>query len=149
MEHSSIPHQPTEVLGYLWVAEEISLAIAPVFLLTAIATFLVLFSGRIGRIADRFAIEQGAVQGPLSPRAKALLRRMRIIQSAIICAVSAGLLISTVVILIFLSDTILGNMSTLIAIFFVAAIGFIWLSLLLFLAEISYAAAHTTRDISD
>jgi len=80
---------------------------------------------------------------------KGLLLRMRLTQSAILCAVAAGLLISMVVVLIFLSDTILGDLSAAIMVAFIAAMGFIWLALALFLVEISYAAARTARDLID
>ena len=139
----------TENSGYIWISEEISLSLTPVFLLTAIATILLLLSGRMARIADRFILEDSAASATESRIMKALLRRMRLIQSAILCAVCAGLLISTVVVLIFVSDTIVSDLSVAIAGSFIAAMGFIWLALVLFLAEISYAAARTARDLTD
>lgn len=142
-------HVTSETPGYMWISEEISLAITPVFLLSAIATILLLLSGRMGRIADRFITGDSTASEAETRRMKTLLRRMRLMQSAIVCAVCAGLLISSVVVLIFLSDTILSDLSGLIAGVFIAAMALIWLALILFLAEITYAAAHTARDLTD
>ncbi len=139
----------TETPGYMWISGEISLAITPVFLLTAIVTILLLLSGRMARIADRFITEDSAASEMESQMMKGLLRRMRLTQSAIVCAVCAGLLISMVVVLIFLSDTILGDLSLAIMGSFIAAMGFIFLSLVLFLVGISYAADRTARDLID
>ena len=138
-----------ETSGYLWISEEISLSLTPVFLLTAIATILMLLSGRMARISDRFITEDSVASATASRIMKALLRRMRLIQAAILCAVCAGLLISTVVVLIFVSDTLVGDLSAAIAGSFIAAMGFIWLALVLFLVEISYAAARTAGDLTD
>jgi hypothetical protein len=135
--------------GYLWISEEISLALAPVFLLSAIATILILLSGRMGRIADRFNIEENQGAKSRSQTMKVLLRRMRLIQSAILSAVLAGLSISTVTVLIFLSDTIVKDLSAVIVTVFIASMGFIWISLVLYLIEVSYSAARTARDLSD
>ena len=139
----------TETPGYMWISGEISLAITPVFLLTAIVTILLLLSGRMARIADRFVTEDSTTSETDAHMMKGLLLRMRLTQSAILCAVAAGLLISMVVVLIFLSDTILGDLSAAIMVAFIAAMGFIWLALALFLVEISYAAARTARDLID
>lgn len=136
----------TDAPGYMWISEEIRLAIAPVFLLT---TILLLLAGRMGRIADRFIADSSAPSETEIRVMKVLLRRMRLIQSAILCTVCAGLLISTVVVLIFLSDTFLGDLSAAIAWSFIAAMGFIWITFILFLVEISYATARTARDLND
>lgn len=142
-------HVTSETPGYMWISEEISLAITPVFLLTAIATILLLLSGRMGRIADRFIAEDNTASEAESRRMKILLRRMRLMQSAIMCAVCAGLLISSAVVLIFLSDTILSDLSGLIAVVFIAAMALIWLALILFLVEHAIASRQTIRDLTD
>ena len=90
----------TETPGYMWISEEIGLAITPVFLLTAIVTILLLLSGRMARIADRFVTEDSTTSETDAHMMKGLLLRMRLTQSAILCAVAAGLLISMVVVLI-------------------------------------------------
>lgn len=132
--------------AYIWIAEEIRLAVAPVFLLTAIATILTLFSSRMGRIADRLDTRADDAPQTATP---VLLRRLRLVQWAILTAVAAGLAVCAVVVLIFLSDTVLGDLSGAIATLFILAMALVSVALLLFLAEVSYAAARVSRDLSD
>ncbi len=110
------------------VTHVIQLAIAPVFLLTAIGTFLNVLAGRLARTIDRrrnLASIIGKLDAGLAAEADAELayvqRRVRIIYIAILLAVAAALLICLLIAIAFLDALIAANLSQLVAILFMLA----------------------------
>lgn len=126
------------------IADEIRLSIAPVFLLTALAGFTTILTGRLTRGIDRARTlakgGDGAGAGPVAADGAANLalirRRLRLLLWAIRCLIAASTIVCIVVILIFLGDYVLPDMSTLIAIMFILAMALIVTGLLLFFAEV-------------
>ena len=92
------------------VTHVIQLAVAPVFLLTAIATLISALNTRLGRIVDRIRVLQA--QGPAAARSEAaatrehefavLSRRVHLSYLAILSAGIAGLFICLVVAMAFI-----------------------------------------------
>ena len=131
------------------VTHVIQLAIAPVFLLTAIGTLLNVLINRLGRSVDRRrtltaslptldAALAGSAQGELA----CVHRRVRLIYSAIFLAVSAALLICLLIAIAFLDALIAADLSQLLAILFMLAMLALIGSLALFLREV-YLGVNT------
>src|SRR5690349_15644390 len=86
------------------VAHTIQLSVAPVFLLTALGTFLGVLSTRLGRIVDRARVVADrlvAASATGKPRLQSemnLLRRRRhLVNMAITAGVSSALLVCTII----------------------------------------------------
>jgi hypothetical protein len=131
------------------IAHVIQLAIAPVFLLTAVGTLLAVLSGRLGRAVDRRRIHSSvmpAVAAETAAQARGELgfveQRIRIIYAAIALAVSCALLICLLIAVAFVDALITVNLSRVIAVLFVMAMLALIGSLALFLREI-YLAVNT------
>ena len=136
------------------LAQEIRLAVAPVFLLTAIAGVLAVLSGRLGRAVDRARAVTGITGSDKNVEANAsristgvLTRRIWLIQWAIGFYVVAALLICLVVVALFVGDYVAPDLSLLIAILFISAMLVMVVGLLLFLLEVRLAAKQTTMEI--
>jgi hypothetical protein len=131
------------------IAHVIQLAIAPVFLLTAVGTLLAVLSGRLGRAVDRrraLVAAMPELEGTLAETARGELafvqRRVRIIYAAIALAVACALLICLLIAIAFLDALIAANLSRVIAVLFVLAMLALIGSLALFLREI-YLGVNT------
>ncbi len=131
------------------IAHVIQLAIAPVFLLTAVGTLLNVLSGRLGRAVDRRRILASAMPGSdaaISEQARGELRfvqqRIRIIYAAIALAVVCALLICLLIAVAFVDALVTVNLSRVIALLFVMGMLALIGSLALFLREI-YLAVNT------
>jgi len=134
------------------IARVIQLAIAPVFLLTAVGTIIGVLSNRLARVVDRTRTLETQVpqlaQGDLAKayvELELLARRMRLVYLAIglsvVCAIFVGLLIVFAFVGAFLSV----DLARLVGLLFVAAmLGFIG-SLSVFLREI-FLAVTSARD---
>ena len=86
------------------ISRVIQLAVAPVFLLTAIATLINSLNARLGRIVDRRRVVQDRLHalapgagGDVGHEITQLARRSRLVYYAIFCAVLAALLVCLVV----------------------------------------------------
>ena len=134
------------------VAHVIQLAIAPVFLLNAVAAIIGVLASRLGRVVDRIRYFEDRSE-PFAPeelpRAQAesarLARRLRLIYVAmtfqVFCALFAGLLI----IVAFFDAFITANLSkTIAALFALAMMAFIG-GLVMFLREIFLAVNSPVR----
>ena len=131
------------------IAHVIQLAIAPVFLLTAIGTLLNVLVNRLGRSVDRRRSLVAALPGlepTLAANAKDELeyvqRRVRLIYTAILLAVVAALLICLLIAIAFMDALVIADLSQLVAILFVLAMVALIGSLALFLREI-YLGVNT------
>lgn len=125
------------------ITRVIQLAVAPVFLLTAIATLINAMNTRLNRIVDRRRVVQTRLAGGDKPEALAelaeLARRTRLVYFSIFCAVFAALLVCLVVAGAFLGALVSVNLARTVATLFIAAMLTIIAALGLFLREIYLA----------
>jgi hypothetical protein len=129
----------------------IQLAVAPVFLLTAIGTLIAALNMRLGRAVDRrreLEEKSPSLPGDELPSARSELetiaRRIRFVYFAILGAVISGLFVCLLIAAAFLGAFVRTDLSyTIAAMFIVAMVGLI-ACLLLFLREI-FLAVSTPR----
>ncbi len=132
------------------IAEEIRLAVAPVFLLTALAALSTLLSQRLTRCIDRVRVLAGSRQDASGQTAQGMLRRrLRVIQWSIRFSISAAILTCFVVVAIFASDTLLGDLEVVISTLFIAAMLLVVTSLVLLMVDIGFAVSGTDEDFWD
>jgi len=131
------------------IAHVIQLAIAPVFLLTAVGTLLNVLVNRLGRSVDRrrrLVSELPKMDAQLASSAQGELafvtRRVRLIYPAILLAVVAALLICLLIAIAFIDALVVADLSQLVAVLFVLAMVALIGSLALFLREI-YLGVNT------
>jgi MFS family permease len=134
------------------ISQLIQLAIAPVFLLTAVGTLLGVLSNRLGRVVDRIrelderlpqldAGQRTVVQSELA----VLSKRMRLVYMAmalaVFCALFVGLLIATA----FVDAFVALDLWQMVGVLFIAAMLAFICSLCVFLREIFLAvtSAHS------
>ena len=125
------------------IAHVIQLAIAPVFLLTAVGTVLAVLTGRLGRAVDRRRSLMGALsslEGGTADLARQEIafevHRIRLIYVAISLAVMSALLVCSLISLAFIDAFLAWDLGKLIAILFVLAMVALIGSLSIFLREI-------------
>ncbi|MGQ0544990.1 MAG: DUF2721 domain-containing protein [Betaproteobacteria bacterium] len=140
------PHVPQ-------IAGVIQLAVAPVFMLTAIGALLAALGGRLGRAVDRRrALEQGLSRMPPGERPSAeaelatIARRIRFVYLAILFAVVSGLFICLLIAGAFLGAFVRADLSYTIGAMFIFAMLALIACLLFFLREI-FLAVSTPRHI--
>ncbi|GFE56954.1 DUF2721 domain-containing protein [Geobacter sp. AOG1] len=131
------------------IAHVIQLAIAPVFLLTAIGTLLTVTTNRLGRIIDRARNLEGKLEStPPEGIAKIhsqlanLSRRSKLIYLAITLSTTAALLVCAVIAILFLGDFFSFNITIPVAVLFIIAMLSLVLALLSFLREVFVATAN-------
>ena len=125
------------------IGHVIQLAIAPVFMLTAIGTVLNVLAGRLGRAVDRRRVLVAALPKldvGVADVARAEvgfeIHRIRLIYIAITMAVLSALLICLLISLAFIDAFTAGNLTKLIAVLFILAMVALIASLTIFLREI-------------
>lgn len=130
------------------ISHVIQLAVAPVFLLTAVATLISSLNVRLGRIVDRRrTLDDSMRDCDDKSRAAAgrelfmLSRRARLVYFAIFAAVLGALLVCCVVASAFIGALITVDLSRLVAVLFVMAMLAIIASLSMFLREVYLAVA--------
>jgi hypothetical protein len=142
------------------ITHVIQLAVAPVFLLTAIGTLITALNNRLGRVIDRRRILQERLPGGIAqptPRSTAharddaivemraelhrLARRARLIYFSILAAVTAARLVCLVVASAFLGALITVELARLVAVLFILAMCALIVCLGLFLREVFLAVA--------
>jgi hypothetical protein len=140
---------PTMPLGD--IAHVIQLAIAPVFLLTAVGTLLMVLTNRLGRAVDRrrlLVARLPTLDTPITVGANEELayleRRVRLIYTAIALAVLCALLICVLIALAFIDAFVALEFGRVIAVFFVLAMLALIGTLGCFLREI-FLGVNTTR----
>ena len=129
----------------------IQLAIAPVFLLTAVGTILNVLTGRLARAVDRRRVltsEMPRLEAELAELARHELafenRRIRLVYVAIGLAVMAALLVCLLISIAFLDAFVAMNLGKLVAALFVLALIALTGSLAVFMREI-FLAVDSTR----
>ena len=132
------------------ISHLISLAIAPVFLLTAVGTLLGVLSNRLGRVVDRIreldalepqvdAGQRATIQSELA----LLTRRMRLVYIAMASAVFCALFVGLLMVVAFVDAFVVADLwQTVGALFIAAMLAFIG-SLCVFLREIFIAVMST------
>jgi len=130
------------------ITRAIQLAVAPVFLLTAIGTLITALNNRLGRAVDRRRIVQERLQDAgRDDAAEArrelarLAQRSRLIYFAILAAVAAALLVCLVVALAFVGALLSVELSKMVAVLFILSMCALIVSLALFLREIFLAVS--------
>jgi hypothetical protein len=128
------------------IGHVIQLAIAPVFLLTAIGTILNVLTGRLGRAVDRrrvLAVALLKLEGDIADLAKRELeyeqRRIKLMYNAISMAVFAALLVAALISLAFIDPFVQLDFTKLIALLFILAMVALVGSLAILLREIFYS----------
>lgn len=128
------------------ITHAIQLAVAPVFLLTAIGTLITALNNRLGRAVDRRRILQEKLLRATHDEATAarselatLAGRSRLIYFSILAAVTAGLLVCLVVACAFVGALLTIELSKAVAVLFILAMGALVVSLALFLREVFLA----------
>src|SRR5262245_12098228 len=127
--------------GVTAVAHVIQLAVAPVFLLSAIGAILAVLAVRLGRVVDRWRlVEAKPLDAPnisaVSTELHTLSRRARMISFSITLCTATALLICGVIAILFLGAFIHIDTSRIVATLFIAAMTAFSLGLSIFLREI-------------
>ena len=140
---------PTEVT-ITTVAHVIQLAVAPVFLLTGIGTTLNVITSRLSRVIDRFRVLEKMTPNAdqfLSHKAemKNLAHRERVIYWAISLCTFSALLVCVVIATLFIGSIMGVQLTSLIALLFIAAMLALTGGLLSFLREIYIATDSIHR----
>ncbi|MGG7605390.1 DUF2721 domain-containing protein [Massilia sp. BKSP1R2A-1] len=126
------------------IGHVIQLAIAPVFLLTGVATKLTVLTNRLARIIDRTRVLEDRLK--VSPNAEfsaeleTLYTRSHLINTAITSSTACGLMVCLVIALLFLGDTTNLPLDQYIAGLFVVAMVGLISSFVYFLREILIAS---------
>jgi Protein of unknown function (DUF2721) len=128
------------------VAHVIQLAVAPVFLLTAIGTLLSVMTNRLSRVIDRARLLENKLESApaesvagLHTHLATLSRRAKLINRAITLSTATALLVCTVIAILFLGDFLQFNITIPVAVLFITAMLLLVLALLSFLREIFLA----------
>ena len=132
------------------IAHAIQLAVAPVFLLTGVASILSVLTNRLGRIIDRsrflhsklLSLRKERQDKEIHDELAVLTKRTRLINWAIGLCTTCVLLICSVIAILFLGSFIILNMAIPIASLFVAAMLGLILALICFICEIYLATAY-------
>lgn len=135
------------------ITNVIQLAVAPVFMLTAVGTIIAALNMRLGRAVDRRRVlEEGlhALAGSQREDARAELaqiaRRIRYVYLAIVGSVLSGLFVCLLIAGAFIGAFIAADLTRMMAALFVLAMLSLIASLLLFLREI-FLAVSTPRHV--
>jgi hypothetical protein len=130
------------------IAHAIQLAVAPVFLVTGVASILSVLTNRLARIIDRSrflhksSLPDKEIDEAVQTELNILKKRARLIHWAIGLCTTCLLLICSVVAVLFLGAFIGLDMAVIIASLFVAAMLCLIMALLNFIREIYLATAH-------
>jgi hypothetical protein len=130
------------------LAGVIQLAVAPVFLLAAIAGMLGVMSTRLGRIIDRARVIERRIPQAKREEQRALLRaetttlwrRIALIQWAIGLCVTGALAVCLVIMTLFVGEFVAFNIAALVAVLFVIAMILMIAGLLFLLREVNVSA---------
>ena len=125
------------------LAETIRMAVTPVFLLAGISGLLGVITTRLSRIIDRARVLKAgdptaSVTRSLEQQGELLLhrRRMTLASAAFALATTSFLLVATVVMVLFLSTLATIDLTPVVALLFVLAMGSLMTAVLLLLREV-------------
>lgn len=126
------------------VTHGIQLAVAPVFLLTAVSGMIGTVAGRLARIIDRArvlearvlsAAESDPAMAPAYDELRRLRRRGWLVNGCIALLTLCAMLIGLTIVMLFLGETTQMNMLRFATVSFLAGVSCFLLALLFFLAE--------------
>jgi len=133
------------------VSHVIQLAVAPAFLLTAIAAMMTVMTNRLARLIDRARLLEARLEHApnesialLHADLGTLSHRAKLINIAITLCTSTAIMICTVIAILFLGNFFQFNMSIPIALLFILAMLLLVTGLIIFLREI-YIATKNLR----
>lgn len=138
------------------IAQAIQLSLSPVFMLAGIGALLNVLAGRLSRVVDRGrAIEQlhPRSTGPEHDRhvweLRLLDRRMSIINTALVLAVSSAVMTCLVVALLFIAELVALHIGTALALSFILSMALLIAALTAFLIEVrlSLRAIHIRPEL--
>jgi hypothetical protein len=136
------------------ITHVIQLAVAPVFLLTAVGTMLAVLTNRLSRVVDRSRVVEellAALAGEAPALAhqelRVLARRIRLIYAAIALAVVCAIFVCLLIAAAFLGAFVAVDLSKLLGALFVMAMLALVAALTVFLREIFLAVSSATRAI--
>ena len=128
------------------IAHVIQLAIAPVFLISGVATLLSVLANRLGRIVDRARVLEAklelpdeAKRAPMLEELSRLSRRARLVNLAITFCTICALLICVTIATLFTGTFLPVKLSKVITALFIAAMFSLVLALMAFLREVIMA----------
>ncbi len=134
------------------ITHVIALAIAPVFLLTAVGTLMGVLANRLARIVDRIRVLEDRLHEvdlaqlvPAREELESLRRRLRLIYFSVAFAVFSALFVGLLIIVAFIGALMSVNLATFVGLLFVMAMLAFIGSLLVFLREIFLAVANTRK----
>jgi hypothetical protein len=131
------------------ITHTIQLAVAPVFLLTALGTTLAVLTTRLGRVVDRArrvearldALQDAEARPPLVEELRRLAYRAQLIHWALTAGTTAAILVCLLIAVAFLGYLFGAELGAGVAILFILAISAYVVALLLFLREVFLAIA--------
>jgi len=130
------------------ISHAIQLAVAPVFLLTAIGAMLGVMTNRLGRVIDRARLLEGRLENTSGEDAAALhshliilSRRAKLINLAITFCTMTALLVCSVIAVLFFGSFVHFDISAPVAILFILAMILLVMGLLWFLREVFLATS--------
>ena len=136
------------------ITHVIQLAVAPVFLLTAVGTLLGVLTNRLSRVVDRSRVVEDQVTAfdgeslvLVRQELQVLARRIRLIYAAIALAVLGAIFVCLLIACAFLGAFVAMDLSRLIGALFVLSMLTLIVSLAVFLREIFYAVNSASRAI--
>ena len=136
------------------VTHGIQLAVAPVFLLTAVGTLLAVLTNRLTRVVDRSRVVEGqlaALDGEsllfARQELQVLARRIRLIYVAIALAVVCAIFICLVIAAAFIGAFVAVELSRVLGVLFILAMFALIVALTIFLREIFLAVSSASRAI--
>ena len=135
------------------ITRVIQLAIAPVFLLTAIASIINALLGRLGRAVDRRRVVEAQIASADTQDQDAITelillgRRIQLVLWSIGFAVMSGLLVCLLIATAFLGAYTSLDLSRTVAILFIAAVFALTGCLLLFMREVFLAAISVQHNV--
>ena len=134
--------------GITDIAHGIQLAVAPVFLLSAVGSVLAVLTNRLARIIDRARVLErgdpgapGVDQHHARSELKQLSERARYIHTAITLSTACALIICVVIVTLFVGVALGKDLSGLIVILFILGLLAFIAALICFLLEIRTATA--------
>ena len=138
------------------IANVIQTSVAPVFLMTGVATLLGVMTNRLGRVIDRSRALQRLASNIHTISHKRLVeaemlnlfRRGRYINYAISFATTSALIICLVIMALFMSHLFIHNFATVVAILFILCMVLLIIALSLFLLEVFIATNFMRKGIS-
>jgi len=128
----------------------IQMAIAPVFLLSGVASFLNVLNARLARVIDRTRVlDEIATTDELDTAELVVLaRRRHWINRAITLCTTCALLTSLVIVLMFLGILVHFEIPKVVAFLFIAAMLALIIGLLCFLREVNMAVRYFRKVVS-